>query len=152
MVRAGVRFLLLFGLYLLLVAQVSPDELIAGASCAAAATALSQLIPFIAARHLRLNGVPWPHVIGATLRALGADTLRVGAWLARPTIPPGTLHRQPFAAAGHRPEDTARRGLVTLAASVAPNTCVVAVLTGKQELLVHRLAPAEPPQARDWPL
>ncbi|HET8997940.1 MAG TPA: hypothetical protein VFN42_14820 [Acetobacteraceae bacterium] len=151
MIRAATKLLLLFGLYVTLSGQGSPDELTAAGLCALAAAALAVTIPRIAERHFAFRGVPWLRLGAGTAASLAGDLVRVGLRLARPAIPPGSFHRWPFAAGGEGRRDSARRGLVTVVASLAPNTYVVAVLIGRRELLVHRLAPAPPPRDRDWP-
>lgn len=150
MARAGTKLVLLFGLYLLLTGQASTDELVAAALCALAATALSVTIPLVAQRHFAFRGVPWLRLIAGTLGSLMADLVRVARRLARPRIPPGRIERWAFDTGTAEPSDTARRGLVTAAASVAPNTYIVAVLPGRRELLVHRLVTTKPPQDRTW--
>lgn len=150
MVRVVTKLLLLFGLYLLLTGQTSIDELVAAALCALAAAALSVAIPLVAQRHFAFRGVAWLRLIGGTLTSLMADLARVGLHLARLRIPSGNVQRWAFATGTAQAPDTARRGLVTAATSVAPNTYVLVVLTGRQEVLVHQLVGAEPPQDRDW--
>lgn len=152
MVRAVIKLLLLFGLYLLLVGNTGADELAAGILCGAAACALSLAIPLIAERHFTFRRVPWFRLATATLGALAREQVQLGARLMTRFPEPGKIERRPFRAAGTRPEDGTRRGLVTLATSLTPNTYVLAVLTGRQELLVHRMTPSDPPTDREWPL
>jgi len=150
MVRAGAKLVLLFGLYLLLTGQFSTDELVAAALCGLAAAALSVTIPFIAQRHFAFRGVPWRHILVGTFGALATDLVRVGWRLARPRVAPGSIQRWPFTAGRAQPADTARKSLVTVATSVTPNTYVLAVLSGRQEVLVHQLVATKPPQDRNW--
>lgn len=152
MARALPKYALLFGLYLLLAGQVSTHELGAAALCSLAATAISASIPRIARRHFAFAGVPWLRLSAAVARSLAADTLRVGSRLARPHLPGGALQRVAFAAGGAGDRATAHRALATLAASAAPNGYVVGVLRGRGELLLHRLAAANPPTDTDWPV
>lgn len=152
MARAAIKLLLLFGLYLLLVGQIATDEVVAAALCAGAAVALSLVISLIAGRHFSFRHVPWFHLLAATVRALIKQPVQVGWRLLGASPAPGTFERRPFAAAGTRPEDGTRRGLVTLVTSLTPNIYVLAVLTGRQELLVHSLVPDRHPQDRAWPL
>jgi len=151
MIRTGAKFALLLGCYLLFAGQLSTDEVIAGVCCAAAAAAVSFTVPFIAERHFSFTGVPWAKLIGRTLASLASDVPKVGMRLLRPVSSAG-LQRWPLASPGDDPRTTARRALVTLAASLAPNSYVAAVLGGRGELLVHSLAPAEPPHDPEWPL
>jgi len=152
MVRAVAKLVLLFALYLLLAGQASTDELVAAALCAGGATGLSLAIPLIAERHFAFHRVPWLRLLASTACALPVEAAQVGGRLARLKPLRGNIQRRPFAAAGTGPEDASRRGLVTLATSLTPNTYVLAVLTGRQELLVHRLVSGKPPRDRKWPL
>lgn len=152
MARTTIKLLLLFGLYLLLVGQTNADELVAAGLCAIAAGGLSVVITSITERHFAFHHVPWARLLVSSLQTLATEAIKVGTRLVREVPPHGGIQRRPFAAAGQQPEDNARRGLVTLTTSLAPNTCVLAVLRGRREMLVHRLVPAEPPQDREWPL
>jgi hypothetical protein len=152
MVRIGAKFALLFGCYLLFAGQPGTDELVAALCCAAAAAALSFTVTSIAERHFRFAGVPWVRLAGRTLMALLTGTVLVGARLLRPRPGSGVLQRWPLATGGDDPRTAARRALVTLANSLTPNSYIVAVLGGRGEMLVHRLAPSEPPQDPEWPV
>lgn len=152
MIRAGAKFSLLFGCYLLFAGQVSTDEIIAALCCAAAATAVSLTIPLVAERHFGFGGVPWFQLIRQACASLLSDVPRVALRLLRPHLPSGVLQRWPLVGTGDDPHTTARRALVTLANSLAPNSYVVTVLGGRGELLVHRLIPDEPPHDPEWPL
>jgi hypothetical protein len=152
MIRTGAKFALLFACYLLLAGQVSTDEVVAALCCAAAATAVSFTIPLIAKRHFRFAGVPWGRVVGRTLLSLLTEVPAVALRLLRPQPAAGALQRWPLASGGDDPGTAARRAVVTLADSTAPNSYIVAVLAGRGELLVHCLAPKEPPEDPQWPL
>ena len=152
MVRAGVKFCLLFGLYLLLAGQVSTDEVVAALLCGGAATGISMSIPLIAERHFRFVCIPWLRVFGSPLLSVLQDIPRIAIRLLLPNQPPGTVQRWPFTVSGDDRRSTAQRALVTLGASLAPNSYVIAILSGRGEMLVHRLLPAEPPQDPEWPV
>lgn len=155
MIRALATWLLLLGLYLLFSGELSRTELIAGAATAAAATLFALLLHRAGTRRLALRA-PWPRVLGTTLAALAADSVRVGASLLRailrpPAGPLGTVSRQPFRA-GEGPVDAGRRGVVELATSLAPNGYVLDLDEAGAVMLMHRLVPVLPRPDAEWPL
>lgn len=152
MVRAGAKFVLLSGLYLVLAGQVSTDEVIAALLAGAAATGLALAVPRVAARHFDFAGVPWARLLLATLRSLASETWQVGLRLLRPRPQGGRIVRWPLQAHGDRRQKAARRGLVTLGLSLTPNGYMLSVLPDREEVLVHQLVPDDPPPNREWPL
>lgn len=149
----AVRFLLLCAVYLLLVGQVASDEAVAAVLCGAAAAVVPLLVAGVAERQFDYRRVPWARLATGAARAIVHDVLHVGARLARWTIPGCEVERRRFDEIdAQQPDVAARRGLTTLATSLAPNGYVLAVLPARGELLVHRLVPAEPARDARWPL
>lgn len=145
-----------FACYLLLAGQVSMTEIIAAIPSATAIAAFSLLLHRGAARRFSLRA-PWLRILGRTSAALVGDTLRIGRTLLqvlwrRPQGAVGLATRQPFRPGGRDPRSAARRGLVTLATSVAPNGYVLDITPERDALLLHRLVPVPPQPDRDWPL
>lgn len=86
-------------------------------------------------------------MLSEPLTALFPDAVRVGRTLLRESwrCPPGmvgTLVREPVQAGGEDAAPAARRGLVTLGASLAPTSCGMDISEGEDVLVSHRLAPA----------
>jgi hypothetical protein len=156
MLLGALAALIFLGVYLMFAGQVSATELLAGIPAAVAAAAYAVLLHRVAERPFRLDA-PWPRVLGKPLMALFPDVIRVGRTLLRvlwrrPPGMVGTIVRQPFQAGGADPASAARRGLVTLAASLAPNGYGMDILDGADVLVLHRLAPAPLAPDQRWPL
>ena len=64
----------------------------------------------------------------------------------------GRTLRQPFRRGGDGPAAAARRALVTLGLSVAPNGYVLEIGDNQDDLSLHRLSPALPRPDPEWPL
>lgn len=141
--EAAVRIALLAGLYLILAGQVSTDEVVAGAICAGSAAAISLVVCHRAERRFQFSGCGGRRVLTKALAALPAETWRVASRLARPAIPPGALRHRPGPAAEPGPRVAALHAITILSASLAPNSYVVAELTGRPQLLLHVLADPE---------
>lgn len=139
----------LFVLYLILVGQTAAAELGAAVLGALLAGGFAAWVRRCGTRHI-LPRAPWGRIIRGVAAALIADPPAVGAALLRTLRRPvvGRIQLQPFDPGGHTPVATARRGLVVLAASVAPNSYVVNVTEGA--LLMHRLLPRPPSPDRKW--
>ncbi|MDQ2802719.1 MAG: hypothetical protein M3Y41_08550, partial [Pseudomonadota bacterium] len=149
-------WVLLVGFYVLFAGQVSPSELIAGIPAAGAAAVFALLLHRTQTRRLRLRA-PWLHVLAQPLGAVFPDALRVGGVLLRalwhrPAGSLGQISRQPFNHGGDDASAAARRGLVTLANSLAPNGYVLRIPDDGDVLLLHRLAPTPTHPEREWPL
>jgi len=140
----------LFALYLVLVGQIAAAELVAALLGALLAGGFAAWLHRCGTRHV-LPRAPWGRVIRGVAVALVVGLAAVGAALLRTLCRPivGRIQQQPFDPGGHTPVAAARRGLVVLAASVAPNGYVVAA-TG-DALLLHRLLPRPPAADRKWP-
>ena len=156
MLLGPVAALIFFGFYLLFAGEVSVTEIEAGAPAAIVAAGFAMLLHRAAERSFRLKA-PWPRVLGEPLAALFPDAARVGGVLLRalwrrPLGPVGSVARQPFQEGGEDPASAARRGMVTLGSSLAPNGYVLGIPEGEGALLLHRLAavPLDPDQ--QWPL
>ncbi|HYZ33959.1 MAG TPA: hypothetical protein VE684_16945, partial [Crenalkalicoccus sp.] len=98
-------------------------------------------------------GVPWARLLAVTMGKLVREIAVVGTALLRALLLPvrGLTERQPFAPGEPTPAERARRGLVRLALSAAPNGYVTGEDGGA--LLLHRLRPGRPDSPdRRWPL
>ncbi len=145
----GSTWVALAAFYLLCAGELSADEVIAAVASGLLGTVLSALIRHPAGRRLRLRA-PWPRVILWPLAHLLPDAVRVARVLLSPH-PHGEAVVQPFARGGATPEDAGRRALVTLAASLAPNSYVLRIPDASDSLVVHRLAHVPPPRDKAWP-
>lgn len=138
---------------MLLAGSLSPSEAIAGLLATGIAAWYGALIRRRRSRPLALR-VPWLHVAGGVVVAFVTDSGRVGAALARvlwrrPVGPVGRLGVQPFVVGGPDAAAVGRRGVVTLALSMAPN----GIALGVQEdgMTVHQLAPDDGKADTRWP-
>jgi hypothetical protein len=143
---------LLFPLYLLLVGQVSGQEIVAGVLVAAVAAGSALQVRRLGSRAFRFR-LAWLQRAPGLLALLLADLGRVGRFLLGALA--GSAHaigmvRQPFAAGADAPEECARRGLVVLAASFAPNSFAIGIAS--DALLLHRLALRPTAADRAWPV
>lgn len=155
-VRFTVAWLVLAAFYWLLVGQVSVTEAVAGAIAVTVAVVFAALAEHCAEKRFDLHG-PWGRLVAAPLRALVADTAVVTrvllrAILRRPSGSVGAIYHQGFWVGDDADRDVGRRGLVTLAASLAPNGVVVRVQGQEDALLLHRLVAAPPRADMEWPL
>ncbi len=151
--RGAATWAVFLALYLLLAGAISTNELLAGVPAAAAASCFATALHRVEERRTSLRG-PWPRLLLRPLTALLPDAVKAARVLLRaiarrPNGPVGLSTRQPFRE-GIDPRDAGRRGLVTLATSLAPNGYVLAVEA--DALILHRLAPARPRSDREWPL
>jgi hypothetical protein len=141
--------------YLLFAGQVSSQEIAAGLVATAPATGFAVLLHRARSRRMRLRA-PWFRLVGRPLAALFPDVVRVGLRLLRALWRPpdgaaGMVARQPFRYGDADAGDAGRRGMTTLALSVAPNGYVMNVPAGDDAVLMHRLAPAVPDPDPEWP-
>lgn len=156
MLLGPVAALIFFGFYILFAGEASATEIAAGVPAAIAVAGFTVLLHRVAGRPFRLKA-PWLRVLAGPLAALLPDAVRVGRVLLRalwrrPPGAVGSMVRQPFQKGGEDPASAARRGLVTLGSSLAPNGYVLDIPDGEGALLLHRLAavPSDPDQR--WPL
>ena len=155
-VRLVLTGALFFGAYLLLVLQVSADELLAGALVGSVAAGLLEAIRAQTQLEFRLR-IAW---FGVLLRRVPgqawADCVLLARGLFARQLPVGELRAVPFDGERGEPNEAAgRRALVVVGASLSPNSVVIAVDAASRRLLVHQLVPtAQPPGGGDelWPL
>jgi hypothetical protein len=156
MTRAILLWIVFAASYLLFAGQASETELVALLPTATAVTAFALLCRATQDRRLDLRA-PWPRVIARSLISVPADSVRVGLMLARvltkrPKTAVGTLSVQPFCHGENRPSPAARRALVALGASLAPNGYMVAIPDGQDRMIMHRLVAAEQRDDHEWPV
>jgi hypothetical protein len=142
--------------YLLLAGQTSVTELIATAPIALAA-ALCAAALHGQQRHRIAARAPWPRLVFRVMRALVADSWRIGgilcrAMIRRPHGEAGSLASQPFDGDGATPRDAGRRAIVVIANSIAPNGIVLDPRPAGGSLRIHRLAPARAAADTRWPV
>jgi len=132
-----------FGVWLLLVAKVSPGELLVGVLAAALAATASQLV---VAEHIAafapqaralpvLARAPW-EILVDTAVVLGELARRLAGRPGR-----GALVAFDFPTSGDDPGEAARRAIATLVTTLSPNSVVVDVDRARGRVLVHLLAP-----------
>ena len=144
------------GFYLLLAGSLSRTELIACAGVAVGVAGLATVLHLRQERRLRLSMPPWG-AVWRLARAVPLDTTRVGLVLLRTLRrrPEGQLTAiaaQPFLPGSGDAEDAARRALVILGSSLAPNGFVVQLPRDAHALCLHRLAAAAPSRDTRWPI
>ncbi|MFC0410135.1 hypothetical protein [Roseomonas elaeocarpi] len=99
--------------------------------------------------------LPPLHAAVSLLGALGRETATVGLALLRAVIGRpvrGEVTTQPFEPGGPDARDAARRALVILGLSLAPNGFVLDDTGEAEGLPLHRLAPQPVAADRRWPL
>lgn len=153
--RALLLWCVLLPCYLLLAGAVSRTELCAGVLACLLVVGVALAVHRGERRRLHAR-VPVA-VVGRTLLSLATDSIRVGVVLLhamrrRPAGRVGAVVEVPFRSGVERPADAGRRGVVTIAASLAPNGFVLAVPRTREILLMHTLAPVPPPADRNWPV
>ena len=141
--------------YLTFAGDVSRSELIAGLGVVAIGSVVGVLLHRVRSRDLSCRA-PWLRLVGSTALAIVRDSFAVGRVLLLAVLRPtpqqsGLIVMQPFDIGDDQAADAGRRGLVTLAASIAPNGFVLRVLDRRQALAIHRLAPEAPDADREWP-
>lgn len=98
---------------------------------------------------------PWLWLAARIAWGLARDSVLVGGGLVRAVLgrkPGGGMTMQPFDPGGLTPIDAARRALVMLGASVAPNFYVIEVREPPQGMLMHALVPRKPAADLRWPI
>jgi hypothetical protein len=154
--RAAALWIVFLGLYLLFAAPVSWSELIAGAPSAALITAFALFYRRAEERRLDLRA-PWLRVILRSLGAVPGDSLRVGGALIRslwqmPQSQIGMPVHQPFRQGDNTAADAARRAMVVLGTSLAPNGYVLMMPRGSETMVLHRLVLTPQKRDREWPV
>jgi hypothetical protein len=148
MVQAGLRLMTLGGLYLLLAGSAGGDEVVAAVACATAGVAASLLLRRCGDRQFDFRGVAIARPLLQALRRMPGETGQVGWRMTMGRAAAGALCRRPGSAPDASTHGAATRAIGVLATSVTPNSFVVAELLGRQEVLVHELAPpSAPPRA-----
>jgi hypothetical protein len=129
-----------FLLYILFAGKFSAAELAAGA-VAAGLAAIYQAVLRAKAGASRLDPAALRPLLGA-VGAVPGETLRVAAALARAIAGSATAGRVRVVAApaGADPASAAWRAIAIAAASLAPNSFVVATVFDRGEIVAHRLA------------
>lgn len=153
--RIVLTWIACFGLYLLFAEQPNTAEICAAAVTAALAAALTWFIQRKGGVGMRARGVPWAVLAGRLARAVVVDSARVGQALARATggrTVRGAVAKQPFRPGPVVAAANARRGIVILLASLAPNGFVVELQQQPGALLIHHLAPAQRSADAQWPV
>ena len=145
---------LLAAVYLLFAGQVSADEIASAIIVGGAATGWS-----IAVRHAsaRRFGFDRAAVVVSCRALLGlpAATFRVGAKLVRAIARPARGHVRPQTfvyGARDRPEDSGRRAIATLAASLAPDSFVLRMSEPRNQIEIHVFAGKPPRSDPRWPI
>ena len=144
------------GFYLLLAGSLGRTELITCAIVAVGFAGLATVLHLRQEHRLRLP-VPPGRALWRLACAVPLDTARVGLVLLRSLRrrPDGQLTAvaaQPFQPGGDDPDAAARRALVILGSSLAPNGFVVALPRDGHALCLHRLANAAPRRDARWPI
>jgi hypothetical protein len=154
--RAAALWIVFLGLYLLFAAPVSSSELTAGIPAAAAVTGFALAYRRAEQRRMDLRA-PWFRVILRALAAIPGDVVRVGGALAGslwrvPAAQVGTAAHQPFRQGDNTAADAARRAIVVLGTSLAPNGYVLMMPQGSETMVLHRLVLTAPRAEREWPV
>ena len=154
--RAAALWIVFLGLYLFFAAPVSSSELVAGVPSAAALTAFALLYRRAEERRMNLRA-PWLRVIFRSLGSVPGDVLRVGRMLIgslwhAPERQVGIASHQPFRQGDDTATDAARRAMVVLGTSLAPNGFVLMMPEGSETMVLHRLVLTPPRAEREWPV
>ena len=152
-VRFAAFWLLLAALYALFAGDVSVTEAIAGLIATGLGALYGLLLHKCRSVAVALRA-PWPRMVLRPVAALAPDASRVGRVLlktlwGRPEGSAGMVSRQRFRSGQPNPADAGRRGIVTLALSLAPNGYVLAI--EESNIVLHSLAPAAPSTNVTWP-
>jgi multisubunit Na+/H+ antiporter MnhE subunit len=148
----------LFGLYLLLAAQVTVEEAVVGAIAAALAATGTTVTGQAGSLNFRAR-LSWLWRFCRLPIRVVVESGIVGVALWRQIVGrqdvQGTFRLVPFNCGGEDAMSGARRALVTAGVSLAPNTYVVELDRKQGVMIVHQLVPpTEPPGHGDeeWPL
>lgn len=153
MVRYLVGVILLAGGYFLFAGTVSGEEAVVLLPAVICAGGVAVLVARVAGRRFAFR-LAWLRVLARLPRVIVADTILVGRalWQAVWRGHAGVLARQPFDHGGDNAADAARRGLVVLGVSFAPNGYVVRVPRTGEFVLVHRLVDGAAKPDAAWPI
>jgi multisubunit Na+/H+ antiporter MnhE subunit len=147
----------LFGLYLLLTGKLDWAEFIAGAVAAGLGVTGASTVAVAGRLHFRPRLGWLRHAVGLPRRVL-ADCAIVAAALYSAIMRrcvPGSFRTIPFDPGDDSGESAARRALVAIGVSIAPNTFVVAIDREHRQMLVHELVRSSRPPGdgnQEWPL
>jgi hypothetical protein len=148
-------WLLLWGLYLLLVFKTETAEMVAGAVCAAIAATGAELVRTYAS--IRFSpGWGWLRGVAALPREVVIDTGRLVGVLWRVIVRRedvrGRFVTLPVRKVrGSSTEAVSRRAVAKWVGSVSPNSLVVGFDEHQERILLHQLVPTdEPPRCDPW--
>ncbi len=141
--------------YVLFAGQINLTETIAGLPLATVVTMFVVALRRCEQRSLRLDA-PWLRLGRRVLVSLASDVVRVSGVLLRALArrPDGTVGRlthQPLRRGGEAPREAGRRGLVSLAISMAPNGFMVTIPEQGDVMVLHRLVDVPPVPDHEWP-
>ena len=134
-------------LWLLLTATTNASEAIAGAGAAAIAGTAFEIVREHDAPRARPR-LAWLRRAPVIPLLVGRDTVIVFRELVRQLAGgrrrPGRLHMVQLPDLGDEAERRARHLFVTVGVSLSPNTFVIGFEPGRNQMLVHQLAPTHP--------
>jgi multisubunit Na+/H+ antiporter MnhE subunit len=153
MFRWAMPVLMLVALYALFAGSMSISEAVAGAVSVGCAVFYAWLTRRAAPQRFAFRPA-WLGVLPRLGWSLVRDTAAVGVALLASIFlrSEGNLVRQTFAYGDASRESAARRALVILGVSLAPNGYVIRAPAEGEFLLVHRLVPARTSTDARWPL
>ncbi|MGH6876013.1 MAG: hypothetical protein ACREHV_01410 [Rhizomicrobium sp.] len=140
--------------YLLFAGHATAEEATAAALCGLIAALWSLVIRRVAPQHFRFHGTSAAASLAAAAK-LPAAAVRVALALLRATASGrgGWISSEPFSFGRETaPADIARRAVVVLARSLAPDNYVVRAPKGRDELVVHFLVPSSHSRDPRWPV
>jgi multisubunit Na+/H+ antiporter MnhE subunit len=153
--RALISWLLLFGLYLALAAQLAGAEMLAAAVGAAIATTVMLAVRRVSRHHFQFSARWLGRFVHLPAEVVADCAVVYLAILRRPSLRQGSgrFQSREFNPGNQHPAARLRRALVTTAVALAPNTFPIGVPEGENALLVHQLVPKPNEQDDpDWPL
>ncbi|HEX3818043.1 MAG TPA: hypothetical protein VHW03_07135 [Chthoniobacterales bacterium] len=151
-----VSWLVAFGLYELLAGELSWPEAVVGAAVAAITVGVLANVRAQSTHHFQFPRGSLGKLRRVPLQMLIDCLIVFGAILRRPFLARGSgrFAEREFNQGNEHPASRARRALVTLGITCAPNTFVIGTISPNGKLLVHELVPekSKTPRDRDWPL
>jgi multisubunit Na+/H+ antiporter MnhE subunit len=147
-----VAWILLFALWMLLAGTLAFSEIVVGVAAAAVAATVvesvsrQRLVRFRPDPRWLLRGwwLPW-----RTVKEFAALSVALGRSLIGRRRVGGRFVALPFRVGGNDSRSSARRAVLTVGASFAPNTYVVDFDQGEQRVLVHQLLPPYANESED---
>ncbi len=139
--------------YMVLAGQLSTDEVVAAAVLGGLGAGWHFAVMHDGARRFRFER-PALGAIGTALAGLPGATLRVGARLAAALVSPveGRRIERPFhRGAADDPRDRARRAVVVLATSLAPDSYALRLPVDEEVIAFHALTASSPSRDPRWP-